>query len=94
MENLSNVVNKMIKEDINNATQKGIEIPSQIIEATDLEPYTYLEEGYEENDGFRKVQRRGRRTGRSRDDNMRLNSAGSSTDTNQSSAEDHNILWT
>ena len=45
-------------------------------------------------EGFKKVQRRGRRTGRSREDNVHLDSAGSSTDTNQSAAKNHNILET
>ena len=94
MQNLSNIIKNIIKEEIKNETQKGIEVPSQRTEATDLEPSTYLDEGCEENVGFRKVQRRIRRTGRSREDNMRLNSAGSSTDTNQSAGENHNIVGT
>ena len=94
MDNLSNIIKKMIKQEIKNATLEGLEPPSQRLEITESEPSIHLEEGDEDNESFRKVQRRGCRTGRSRDDNMHLNSAGSSTDTYQSAAENRNILGT
>jgi len=72
MQNLSNIIKNMIKEEIKNANQKGIEVPSQRTEATEIEPPTHLDEGCEENDALRKVQRRRRRTGRSRDDKHAL----------------------
>ena len=98
IDNLSNIIKKMIKEEIKNAKQKGLEPPSQRPVTRELEPSIHLEgnnvEGDEDSVGFRKVQRRGCRMGQSRDDNTDLNSAGSSTNTNQPSAENRNILGT
>ena len=45
MQNLSNIIKNMIKEEIKNTTQKGIDVPSQRTEAIELEPPTHLDEG-------------------------------------------------
>jgi hypothetical protein len=67
IDNLSNILKKMINEEIKNATQKGLEPLSKRPATTELEPSFHLEgnnvERDEDNEGFRKFQRGGRRTG-------------------------------
>ena len=88
----------MTKEEIKNATEKVLEPPSKRPVTVEFGTSIHLEgnnlEGDEGNEGYRKVQQRERKKGRSRDDNMNCDSAESSKHTNKSAAENRNILGT